>query len=297
MEVQWWWTFILVIRGVQAVAAILFNLLTLVCVLKFQYLRTGSYLLTASLAVCDFLHGLIVLVSCINNASLCLVTYVIEHILILVQLSSFVLLAAERRNSLYCLLKSKAKWTLKRIVILTITKWSFCIIWIVIGVLTGHINHNVPCKGFDQFITPLWHEGLNYALVIVLTVANFMWYGSVGLMIKASNQQVTSHMPLTMMQQQRRKNNIRIASMMAMVFGMFFTLYCPISILSFVVDSSSPFWQVILYDFALIAFDINFWVNPLIYAWRDKKFKKALKTLMPTCLHSNAVHPANNINI
>ena len=152
MEVQWWGTFVLLIGGVQAAAAILLNLLTLICILKFQYLRTGSYLLTASLAVCDFLHGLIVLIAYINNASICLVIYAVEHILTLVQLTSFVLLASERRNSLYCLLKGKAKWTLKRLVILTITKWSFCIIWIVIGVLTGHINYYVSCEGFDKII-------------------------------------------------------------------------------------------------------------------------------------------------
>ena len=267
---------------VQGTAAMLFNLLTLICILKNKYLRTGPHLLIGSLTLNDFLHGFSLVIPTIHK-SLCLTGFILEMITVAIQFMTYVLMASERRNSLLSLLKNKRKWSMTKTFTLVVTSWILGIGFIVTMILIAEIPPGVECVDIDANI-PKWFLNILVGFTLLTSTVTLINYGSIGLMIRSSNHQVTSHMPLTMQQIQRRKSNICVAKMMAMVFGVFFLLYLPVLVTSPLVNLAIPSWFNEIYYSTLIIYQLNFWINPFIYAWRDKQFKKALKALLPKCI-------------
>ena len=297
------WYPIAVISIAQSLAAMSSNLLTLICIARFKYLRTGANLFVASLAVGDFLHGFvvglgIVLVLTGQRAKfLCVVLVALEMISLHAQFINYLLLAAERQHSLHSLIENGKKWSKKTVCILISIGWALCLIWHIILVSTIMNSDSIlgeTCLDVEPMI-PRWFTYTTYGFILITTSLICATYASIGLMVRKSNRQVTSHMPMAMQQQQRRKTSIRIASMMAMVFGVFVCLYCPFLIAYSLISPTSPPWFRDLAYVTAVIYDANFWINPFIYAWRDVKFKKAFKTILPRCCCNNSVNNDNNI--
>ena len=280
--------------SLQGAAAILSNLLTLICVFKYKYLRTSPHILIGSLALNDFLHGFSILLRAVHK-SLCLTGYTIDMITTAIQFMTYSLMAFERRQSLHSLLHNKTKWTIKKTLVLVLISWALGIVCVVTMIQIAEIPPGVACEELDRYL-PKWYINIFLGFTIFASLLTVINYGSIGLMICSSNHQVTSHMPFTMQQLQRRKSNIRIAKMVAMVFGVFFALYCPVSVTLVLIDAASPAWFRVLYYISPIIYQTNFWINPFIYARRDEKFKKAFKMLLPGCFCSNAVGPGPMVN-
>ena len=272
----------------------LFNLLTLICIFKNKYLRTRPHLLIGSLTLNDFLHGFSLILPTIHK-SLCLIGFILDMITVAIQLMTYVLMASERRDSLRSLLKNKRKWSMTKTFTLVVTSWILGIVFIVTMILIAEIPPGVECEDIGANI-PKWYLNILVGFILLTSILTVVNYGSIGLMIHSSNHQVTSHMPFTMQQLQRRKSNIRIAKMMAMVFGVFFLLYLPVLVTSPLVNLAFPSWFNEMYYSALIIYQLNFWINPFIYAWRDERFKKALKALLPKCCYSNTTNAVKDIN-
>ena len=272
----------------------LFNLLTLICILKNKYLRTGPYLLIGSLTLNDFLHGFSLILPTIHK-SLCLTGFILEMITLAIQLMTYVLMASERRNSLRSLLKNKKRWSMTKTFTLVVTSWILGIGFIVTMILIAEMPPGLECVDIPANI-PKWYLNILVGFTLLTSTVTLINYGSIGLMIRSSNHQVTSHMPFTMQQLQKRKSNIRVAKMMAMVFGVFFILYLPVSITSPLINAASPSWFHDMFYTTLIIYQLNFWINPFIYAWRDERFKKALKALLPKCCYSNTTNAVQDIN-
>ena len=272
----------------------LFNLLTLICIFKNKYLRTRPHLLIGSLTLNDFLHGFSLVLPTIHK-SLCLISYILDMITVAIQFMTYVLMASERRNSLRSLLKNKEKWSLTKTFGLVVISWILGIGFIVTMILIAEIPPGVECIDITANI-PIWYLNILLGFTLLTSILTLINYGSIGLLIRSSNHQVTSHMPFTMQQLNRRKSNIRIAKMMAMVFGVFFLLYLPVSVISPLVNAASPSWLREMSYSTLIIYQLNFWINPFIYAWKDEQFKKALKTLLPKYSCSNTTNAVQDIN-
>ena len=272
----------------------LFNLLTLICIFKNKYLKTRPHLLIGSLTLNDFLHGFSLILPTIHK-SLCLTGFILEMITLAIQLMTYVLMASERRNSLLSLLKNKRKWSMTKNFTLVVTSWILGIGVIVAMTLIAEIPPGVECVDIDANIPKLFLNIL-VGFTLLTSTLTLINYGSIGLMIRSSNHQVTSHMPFAMQQLQRRISNIRIAKMMAMVFGVFFLLYLPVLVTSPLVNLAIPSWFNEIYYSTVIIYQLNFWINPFIYAWRDERFKKALKALFPKCFFSNPTNTVQDIN-
>ena len=295
-------TWIVVVSLFQAIAAMAANLLTLFCIARYKYLRTWPNLILVSLAVGDFLHGFVGGLSLILTEAgqaeliLCTVVLLLETNSLYIQFINYLLLAAERQNALHHLVNNKQRWRLKTVCILILVGWVSCTIWhIVVAavIITNDIFSGQSCHDVEKYF-PSWYTSVTTVFILIITSLICAMYGSIGLMVKRSNRQVTSHMPMAMQQEQRRKASIRIASMMAMVFGVFISLYCPFIIAVLVKSPTSPPWFHDFYYVTVVIYDANFWINPFIYAWRDKRFKNAFKTILPRCCF-NAVSNNNNM--
>ena len=288
MKIHWAWYLFYSVTGVQAVATMLSNLLTLVSIIKFKYLRTAANVIIASLALSDFLHGLIIILNILalsfwnTKQFVCLTLFNFESLTVYVQFITYFLLAAERRISLRSVLKDKPKWTIKKVSALIVCGWGTVITLQTIMTVCS-LNRGIPegtrCEETMKYV-PEWFAYTTYVFIPVMSLVIFITYGLVGWMVHTSNNQVTAHLPMNLQQQQRRLSNIKIASMMAMVFGVFFALYCPMIICVILITPTSPMWFYVLFYVTIAIYKINFWVNPFIFAWRDKNFKKAFKTIL-----------------
>ena len=234
----------------QGTGAILSNILTLICVFKYKFLRTSSHILIGSLALNDFLHGFSLLLHAVHK-SLCLTGYTIDMITTAIQFMTYSLMAFERRQSLHSLLHNKTKWTIKKTSILVLISWALGIAGMVAMIQIAEIPPGVACEELDANL-PKWYVNIFLGVILLTSLLTVINYGSIGLMIRSSNHQGTSNMSLTMQQLHRRKSNIRIAKMMAMVFGVFFVLYCPVTVTSVLIDAASPTWFRILYYISII---------------------------------------------
>ena len=301
--------FIFCLRVIQSTAGVLLNLLTLICMVKYKSLRNPAGVLVAILALSDTLHGFVIYALPLRNYynAACIITFVAELLTINVQLLSFCMLGMERRNSLLAQLNATTKWTVKKVRLVMVVGLLLLTTWHVsnMGASLRSSPHydNVICVGRRYF--PAYYRGINISLFWLAVITVTTCYTSIAGIVLRSHRQVTAHQPITVKQRERRKADLLITKMMAMVVGAFFTLYIPVIISIVFMTESPPFWQHVVHQLAFIIYDVNFWINPVIYAWRNKQFRKAYRSLFSGCrlcrttdnnpaVHINAVSPLVN---
>ena len=285
------------------------NLLTLVCVCKFRYLRTPANILVANIAFSDLVHGLVPFLIIIRFSSsaesathvLCQTGIFIELITTCSEVGCFALLAMERWNGLRAQLNRTKKWSIQRTAILVGCLWMILIGWLImLNVRFVDVTNLKNCTLYNSYPTFALYVGGIFFILMSLII--FIFYGSVACIAYSSHNQ-TAEVPSAIQIQQGRKKEMRITRMMAMVCGIYFTLYFPCVLTLMFISPQSPQWQRTIYYATVIIYDINFWINPFVYAWRDKNFHKAFCTIlapvqslfMRCCPHRmGTVHPVNN---
>ena len=287
------------------------NLLTLVCVCKFRYLRTPANILVANIAFNDFVHGLVPFLIIMRFSSstesaahgLCMAGLLIQVITTCAGLGCFALLAMERWNGLRAQLNRGKKWSIQRTVILVGCLWM-----VVIGFYTWlnvqYVSVTNPrnCTLYEYY--PTFSSYVGGVFFILMFLITLIFYGSIAWIAYSSHSQVVE-VSSAVQQQLARKKDMRITRMMAMVCGVFFTLYCPVLLTLMFMSPQSPQWVQDIYYVNVIIYDINFWINPFIYAWRDKNFHKAfcsilapVQSLFTRCGHhlGGTVNPVSDLS-
>ena len=284
----------------QGVAALLGNSLTLLCVARYTYLRSPAYILVASLALSDLLHGLttgvILPFRIFTNAwptpsGICRSTAMLEAATGFISFVMFALIAIERWNSLMAQLNKRKKWTTTWTLGLTAACWVVLLTWTIVTALNfdpGLLEKQI-CIG-SKYLPPHYINTATVILAVSLVIV-FSTYARIGCIVYSSRRSVQNSEHTD--EQQRRRSNIRITKMMAMVFGVFFTLYFPMSISIATMPQTPSQWQYVRYFLAITAFDVNFWINPTIYAWRDVRFRKAFKDLTSRYFACFRAKPSN----
>ena len=280
------WPLYMTIRALNGVTAMLANLLTLVCVCKFRYLRTPANILVANIAFNDLVHGLVPFLiimrffSSTESAThvLCQAGIFIELITTSSEVGCFALLAMERWNGLRAQLNRRKKWSIQRTVILVGCLWMILIGWLtMLNVRYVNVTGPKNCTMYDYY--PVFSLYVGGIFFILISLIIFIFYGSIAWIAYSSHNQ-TAEVPSAVQIQQGWKKEMRITRMMAMVCGVFFTLYSPAVLTVMFMSSQSPQWLQNLYYVTVIICDVNFWINPLIYAWRDKNFNKAFCSIL-----------------
>ena len=299
-------------RILQAIVAIVFNLVILICVGRFKYLRSTANLLVGSLALTDFLHALTSLAIPLRflpfpwfmKAKLCIFGTTGEIITVHTELVSFAILAAERWNSLLAKLNRSKKWSRVKVLTITIICWMLICMWNIGMAIfkSKHTPEGTPCTVFSYF--PSYFVFVGFSVFPIATLIIAFFYMRIACVARSSTNQVMAADAATT-NEQMIKNDLRITKMMAKVVGIFFALYCPFFVVAISISDTSPMWLRVLYYISILVYDVNFWINPIIYAWSDKKFRKALEDLLPrvltncwktTGVASASVSPMNQVD-
>lgn len=254
--------------------------------MKFRNLSPSDILIT-NLAMTDLLHGFAFMTFFPINRLYtvwpyskytCLSIIGFSYVSITVQLNTLVFLSIERYYKLKAQIGQGSAWNKKITYIFVICAWLVFPAIIIAASITSPATQGDDChpeyyylKGFSYTIPPRF-----IITVILLTI----FYAKIIKIFLKSKQNI---MPHNRSQRQQLKTQLRITKMIAILVGVFFILYFPILLLVFIRVTGLASYSDGLMPAAAIINDINYWINPMIYAWRDKKFRNALKTLFSYC--------------
>ena len=293
MSVLWYvYTAARVAQGLLAIAG---NSLTIACVIRFNTLRTPAHLLIAGLALNDVVHGLTIalLIPTINLVThwplwrlTCLSLQSLEAMTTLVEFLSFTLLSTERFVALRSKLGlNKCFWSRGFTVSLVILTWAFSYIFLsVLVITTEKLRPGFQCK--MSLIFPPYYMGIGVGCFLLATVTTFILYAQIAKLAWQSQKRRVNPTAGNNQMAINRKKELNIARMLGMVVGVFFLLFSPMFFVTFTVNQNSAPWHRFLYYICILLADANFWINPVIYSWRNKDFRTSFRTLLGRRFHN-----------
>ena len=168
--------------------------------------------------------------------------------------------------------------------------------FVAFAIGTPKIPIDIPCTHINTFPRAFYYTSLVFCILCTLTIIGC--YGSIAKIIRSSSQQVALNVPQTEQQRRQQQAAMRITKMMALVVGVFFVLYAPVTISYISMTESPSFPRYVIHQVTVSMPDVNFWINPAIYAWRNKQFRTAFLQLFAGCWrycrgHDNSVEPVN----
>ena len=205
----------------------------------------------------------------------------------------------ERRNSLLAQLNSVTKWRVRNVLVVIGIWTALATSYFIFAVMTPIVSTVDVCNASDMFSRSF--KPFTYAIAIHGLVCTFIiisFYGAIAKIVYSSSRQVALGASRTEQQRQQLQAALHITKMMALVYGVFNVCYIPIGVSVATISKSPPLWHYILHQLLVCLADVNFWINPAIYAWRNKQFRKAIQQLFSGCLqwcrcHNNSVGPVN----
>ncbi|XP_078381492.1 melanocyte-stimulating hormone receptor-like [Oculina patagonica] len=265
-----------VINIILSLTALLGNSAILLTIWKTSSLHSAANILLASLAVSDVAVGLIVQPLFIANMlssgenTVHLALNILGPVLAIASFFTITAIAVDRLLALQLHLRYKAVVTLFRVT------WAVILIWVFAVIFAS---------------SKLWIASLSHTIIsimiITILVANFAVYFKIYLIVRRHQRQIEPHHQLQLQQQQQQANNenffsvkrFKKSAMNKFLVNIFLLCcYAPYSLsaqMKFAGVVISP--NVFITTFTLVY--LNSSLNPLLYCWRDREIRTAMKRL------------------
>lgn len=305
-----------IIITILALVIMLTNLLPMVAIMKYQWLKTNSNLLVFSLCVADFLFGpaLIVYVDILGfmktySTWRWSVVYFFPIFFVCIGMSiiSMFLMAADRFLAVVHPLSYKNIWSRQRVIIVLAGTWLYCTVlifsvtiyfglqtdvWVLMD--SGLLGTVMP---FEIFMGVLFSHGcLAFLLTLIL-------YGvtSASLYKRSRNK--------NLLVGTRNSNGLEIedktkraTKMMLTLLGVLVLTWGPLLSITSVVNMRENENTAIRFLFMVFTFIFvsNFFVNPLLYPWMSREFRRAYKGLLrckPSSVHPQKEDTSKDITV
>ncbi|XP_017260252.1 trace amine-associated receptor 13c-like [Kryptolebias marmoratus] len=288
------WTdavFLHTVLSIISLLTVTFNLLVIISVSHFRQLQTPTNILLLSLAVSDFLVGLLLMPGeIIRNTAcwflgdlMCSVYNFISYIITSASVGDMVLISVDRYVAICDPLHYSTKVTERRVKVCVCLCW-FCSIFysgvIVKGDMTQPGRYN-SCYGecvivvdyivgaFDLVITFI----IPVTVIIVLYIRVFMVAVSQARTMHSHVTSVTLQLSVTLI----RKSELKAARTLGVLMVVFLICFCPYYCVSLVEDD---FLSGSYASYVLFLFYLNSSLNPVIYAMFYPWFRKAIKLIV-----------------
>nr|XP_057938343.1 trace amine-associated receptor 13c-like [Doryrhamphus excisus] len=266
---------------------VVLNLLVIISISHFRQLHTPTNLLLLSLAVSDFLVGLLVWpgeiylrTSCWTLGDvLCLSYSYVSFIVTFVSVINMVLISADRYVAICDPLHYNNKVTVKRVQLWVCLCWVFSLLLCSI-ILKDQLAHPEKCSScYGECVINVDFEGGIVDLIVVfilpLTIIITL-YMRVFVVAVSQARAMRSHVTSIKLQHsvagRAKKSELKAARTLGVLVLVFLMCFCPfyiVSLASSTFTSSAKYFQYL--------FDFNSCVNPLLYALFYPWFRKAVR--------------------
>ncbi|XP_057708710.1 trace amine-associated receptor 13c-like [Corythoichthys intestinalis] len=280
-----------VLLSLACVLTVLLNLLVIVAISHFRQLHTPTNLLLLSLAISDFLVGLLVWPGeiYVNTACwafgdiACFCYQFASFIITSASVGNMVLISADRYIAICDPLHYNIKVTVKRIQLCVCLCWFLSLLYCCI-LLRDQLAHPEKCSScYGECVINVDTDGgiLDLVVIFILPLSIIITlYTRVFMVAMSQARAMRSHVTCGKVQNSvplgAKKSELKAARTLGVLVLVFLVCFCPFYISSLVGDisfSSSAHYVVYLFDF-------NSCVNPLIYALFYPWFRKAVKHIV-----------------
>ena len=296
-----------VIHGLQGLVAISANLLTIIAVSRFSYLRDNcACLLIASLGCADFLAGWAVFTEIAQNnistkssifAHLCQIKIYLHHVSLMGNLYNILCVSIERFLYILWPLRYASLVTQVRTSVVIIAIWG--IVLTQIGLFKYSIDENYLCIMQERF------RGGSFILICQIVIIVFAVILLQAIILRTAVKLRRNEPHISNFGEDRRSQQIerlrqrRMAFMVAIISIVFIFCYIPftsyIVIVATIHASPKKQFKIILGAHILKIFLFTqSMINPAIYAWRNKNICRAYRKLL--CMKPIHVDPLPGVN-
>ncbi|XP_078030306.1 trace amine-associated receptor 8a-like [Epinephelus lanceolatus] len=268
------------------------NLLVIISVSHFRQLHTPTNILLLSLAVSDFLVGLLVLPGEVFRKTacwflgdlMCLLYYYVSFIITSSSIGDMVLISVDRYVAICDPLHYTTRVTVKRV------KLCVCLCWLCVvsysslllkDDLTQPGRYN-SCHGECVIVINHTAGAIDLVVTFIVPISVIVvLYMRVFVVAVSQARAMRSHITAVTLQlsvnQQTKKSELKAARTLGVLVAVFLICFCPFYCVTLAGDAmvSSPSASFVFYLFCF-----NSCLNPLIYALFYSWFRKAVKLIV-----------------
>ena len=261
------------------------NCLVIAAVSKYKSLKSIGNVLMANLAVADLQTALltipinwIVFTGVIKPQSSRTI-YCAAIVPLIASLVFMVTISIDRGMAIIKPFFHKRTFTKRRAYIFSVTLWVFCILLALSSLLfqeylAGDREVDRPVRFFTPTFTTVMVAVYGVYFVIMTSL-----YGTISVIARRQAKRIWQQ---THSDKARQKSEAKIRRMMITVLGVFYLCWTPQMVMLYViyVHRYHPQWVRILEGVTELLCLANSCMNPVVYAYHDRRFRTAFKDLL-----------------
>ncbi|XP_070771232.1 trace amine-associated receptor 13c-like [Enoplosus armatus] len=273
------------------VLTVALNLLVIISVSHFRQLHTPTNILLLSLAVSDFLVGLVLMPGVIHQKTscwflgdlMCSFSTLIAYTITCVSIGDMMLISADRYVAICDPLHYPTRMTVRRIELSVCLCW-FCSVLYSIPFSKDYLSqsdrHN-SCYGECVIVTDHVAGVVDLVLTFIVPITIIIvLYMRVFVVAVSQARAMRSHITAATLQRSvnsTRKSELKAARTLGVLVLVFLICFCPYYCIILAADSLlNPSFEFL----AMYLFYFNSCLNPLIYALFYPWFRKAMKVII-----------------
>ncbi|XP_026187433.1 trace amine-associated receptor 13c-like [Mastacembelus armatus] len=281
--------FIYIVLSFISLLTVVLNVLVIISISHFRQLHTPTNLLLFSLAVSDFLVGLLVMPFHILLTEpcwflgdlVCVLFYLLPFITVYASVVNMVLISVDRYVAICDPLHYPTRITLNRVQICVVLCWIYCVFYTF---LILHDNLKQPGRYNSCYGECVIYVigAVDIVLVFIIPVSTIIiLYVRVFVVAVSQARAMRSHIAAVTLQCSVtvtvKKSEMKAARNLGVVVAVFLMCYCPYYCLSLsgyelTISSSTIFLVYLVY--------FNSYLNPVIYAFLYPWFRKSVKLIV-----------------